>query len=299
MLHSMIFSFFILTFLGCQHASEFDGKEEMQNQAKPQLTATEKLENQFCSTTKEFITTYEYLKTKETYFQPKWAQKTARDVSVGCKGAAVRFIKVFELMTKADAYGQDAADLGILAANSTDEVTESFIETFQKSFLKKYLDLDLASSVKLAKGLSFKYEGKVKNAEDDFGKLVKFCTSETDLNLSKPVCAKMAYRVALYGQNTPNGIFPAFKRSFQFLTSSAGPKVTTETALKVSEKLVKVSPMAVYNFVKAYEYGMKEKGLGLQVAEAVQFATYLGEKSERLPASQLDPKNENPTDTQR
>lgn len=282
----LILGVFILA--ACQHPKDFKAEKEANNK-EAVISVMDQLESNYCPTTKEFITVYEYLKSKKGYFKPKWAMDTANDVATGCKGAAMRFIKVFELLLRAETYADDAAKLGVMAANSTDEVTESFIETFQKAYLKNYLDLDLGSSIKLARGLSFTYKGKVKNAQDDFTKLVRFCSAKNSLNLSKPVCAKLAYRVSLLGQDTPGGIYDAFYTGFDYLTSGRGPKVTVETALRVSEELVSVSPMAVYNFVKAYEYGMNKEGMGLTVTQAVKFARNLGKTSVRLPASIEEP----------
>ncbi len=274
----------LLLLTGCQHPKLVSAKDVQVDGEQVQLILSD-LSEHYCPTVREYITTFEYLKTKKNYYTHAWAQSVAHKVSKGCKGAALRFIKVFELMVKSDTYVGDSAKIAIQAAVAGDEATNSYIEVFQKSFLKNYLDLDLDTSIKLARGLSFDYKGDVKFAKNDFSKLVKFCVSQNALDLSKPVCAKLSYRISLYGQDTPTGVYGPFMVAFNYFTTGKGPRVTTSKALSISETLVKVSPMAVYNFIKAYEYGISKTGLDLTVSEAVKFAKSMGDGSVRVPAS--------------
>jgi len=284
MIRLAVFFVLLLSLAACQHPKQMSA-EEVQADGEQVQTVLDQLSAHYCPTVREYITTFEYLKTKKNYYKHDWARGVSHQVSKGCKGAALRFIKVFELMVKADAYGDDAAKIAIEASLAGEDVTNSYIEVFQKSYLKNYLDLDLDSSVKLARGLSFQYKGNAKFAKNDFAKLVKFCVGQQSLDLSKPVCAKLSYRLALYGQETPTGVYEPFMVAFNYFTKGKGPRITTAKALNISEKLIKVSPMAVYNFIKAYEYGISETGLDLPVGAAIKFAKSMGDGSVRLPSS--------------
>ena len=63
-------------------------------------------------------------------------------------------------------------------------------------FLQNYLDMDLASSLKMARELSLEYRGNPMAAAMDYAKLTEFCVQEKGLDLSKPRCGKLAVRVA-------------------------------------------------------------------------------------------------------
>jgi hypothetical protein len=60
-----------------------------------------------------------------------------------------------------------------------DQDVEAFTVIFKKVFLKKYLDLDLRTSVKMALDLSVDFEGNRSKVVDDFNQLFSVTTQNS------------------------------------------------------------------------------------------------------------------------
>ena len=104
-----------------------------------------------------------------------------------------------------------------------------------------------------------------------------------------PKCATFSRRVASLGKKYENGVYSAFKKSFDFLSSEKGPHLTTYKSLEASEKLVGISPRAVDNFITAFKYGSSKKGLSLDIKDAYGFANNLAVKTRWIAS---EPKSE-------
>src|SRR4051812_28021482 len=90
-------------------------------QAKAAVPAPKELH---CLTTREYVTTLEFLRdSKEFQLPEKDARALATRVSDGCTGAALRFIKVTRLLTKAGVGSKDAVTTAADFAHRTDAET--------------------------------------------------------------------------------------------------------------------------------------------------------------------------------
>ena len=258
-----------------------------------------------CESAKEYITTVAYLRDKkELGLDEKSIRKTAERVSKGCTGAARRFVKVFELLLKAEAGPRGSLKISTDFAQKGPEFAETFLKVFTRSYLAEYLDLDYQTSFKLAKNLSVNYSGNPKIAAKDFLKLVDFCSDEKNSGLSKPTCGIIAGRVIKRSGKFHARIAEEFIKSYNFMTSEKGPAVTTVQALKFSEKLVAQGPEAVDNFISMFEFATDNDGLQLSTIQAIRYsgriakATWVNTKGplsdprktnlERVPASTSD-----------
>lgn len=251
---------------------------EKEDVALSELTTSE------CGAVKEFIVVNEFLK-QQSYYKKQVAMQLSERASKGCKGAAARFIKVTEMLVKSGLYTPDALEVGVEAALGSDEQTETFVVVFQKSFLKEYLDLDLVSSLAVAKDLSFQWQGSSKVAKEDFESFVEFCLSSEGLTRSKPECAQWSHRLTQTAQAAKAGSrFEQFKKGFDFITAKEGLEQSPHIAVEWSENLLKKGQGAVDDFILAYKYALKESGLELTPKDAVQFAFKLGNHPERQPA---------------
>jgi len=227
-----------------------------------------------CTSTREFIATLQYLRSGSEVRMPEAeARKIAMDVSNGCTGAGLRFIKASDLLLKSGVSSVDALKTALELSHSTDAVLESFLTVFREAFLKEHLDLDLSSSLALARELSTDFHGDVLQARDDFKTLSDFCAQDAQLGLPKPECAQFAVRLVRKGESFSGGISRSFVDTFHFLRSnSGGPGLSTGDALKLDEQLVGYGFDAGRNFEQAFRYAVARKGLGMDNRSALDFA---------------------------
>lgn len=234
-----------------------------------------------CLSTREFITTLNFLR-KHTEFaiKEKDAVYVADQVSQGCTGAAKRFIQVTNLLTKAKLATKQAIETALKFALASPAETKTFIIIFKEAFLKKYLDLDLMTSVNLAVSLSIDSKGDAKKYKKDFQRLVEFCISTENLDLPKPRCAQMSSRITKLGKDYKKGSSEPFIELYRFLISTDdGPSLPTFDALKVAEEVIGHGPAARKNFRQAYKYATSESGLDFDKSRAIKFARKMASRS--------------------
>ena len=183
-----------------------------------------------CESTKEFITTYEYLRShKELGLDEKRSRAAAIDVAKGCSGSAVRFVKTFELLLKAEAGPRSSLQIAIHLATKPTAYADTFTTIFTRSFLAEHLDLDYTTSFNLAESLSVNYAGDPAIAAEDFTRLVKFCTEDKHIGLSKPRCGVIAGRIVKKAENFQVRIAEEFMKVYEFLASEKGPSAPSWT----------------------------------------------------------------------
>lgn len=235
-----------------------------------------------CTSTREYIATLEFLRAhQELAVAEPDARKIADQVVNGCTGSAKRFIRVTQMLLRSGVGGVDAAKTGIEFSAKSDQEAETFIEVFQKAFLTEYMDLDLASALKMARSLTTEFEGDTLKVRDDFQRILEFCTSSKSLDLPRPQCGAFAVRIAKRGQGFGGSVAPSFLEAYEFLKSEKGPGLATGTALKLAEELIGASPDAAQSFIQGYKYAVSPKGLGLPDREALNFAQQMATRSAR------------------
>lgn len=247
-----------------------------------------------CPAAKEYITTVNFLREREKLgFTEKEIREAAFEVSKGCLGAAERFILTFETMMKTQAAARGSLQVAIELSKKSDNYTDAFLEIFKKSYLAEHLDLDYKTALDMAKSLSLEYSGNPEIAQSDFLKLVKFCTSDKWLGMSKPRCGIIAGRVVKKAEHFKTSVAPLFEKLFAFIISEKGPTPNLVKALDITEEIVALGPEAPDNFIMAYRYGLNEEGLKLTALGALNFAKKMGEHAQlqtpepgRLPAAQ-------------
>ncbi len=238
----------------------------------PQVSYSRDLETN-CTFTREYITTLEYLRKQSILAIPEPdARKISLQVSRGCTGAAQRFIKITTALRGANVGAMDSIRTGIEFASRTDIETETFNTVFLVAYLEEYLDLDLRSSLKLARSLSTEFQGDILGVRDDFETLVQFCVGTKELNLPRAQCGTFAARIAHYGEKFSGGVAPSFIELFSFLYSESGPRLTTGQALKLAETLIHGGKDSAENFIQAYKFGVAPLGLGDDIPTAIHFA---------------------------
>ncbi|MBX7231395.1 MAG: hypothetical protein K1X29_04845 [Bdellovibrionales bacterium] len=251
-----------------------------------QQALTEKLS---CQTAREFITTQNYLsEKKELSLSPEKITEISHEVSTGCTGAAKRFIRVFQSLTKVELSGADSLKLALSIAKKDDNYADSFLGVFQHSYLRDHLDLDLQTSVQMATDLSLSFKGNVKLALKDFSELSQFCLSQNGLNLPIKNCASLAHKVTLSGELYAESMANVFKDTFEFLTNESTLKMPLIEAISWAQKIVAMGPKASQNFILAYRYAIKQNGMSYSSGKALQFASLLASRTYPITGSTND-----------
>jgi hypothetical protein len=247
-----------------------------------------------CDSSKEFITTLEYLRKQKAFeLDEPTNQKVAHHVSEGCTGAAKRFITSLVFLKKLELGSRNSLFIAKSMAHKSDNYMTAFIEIFKQSYAKDYLNLDLKNSYRIARELSLDFDGDVDKVLKDFSQLAKFC-SQSEIGLSRPRCAQLAIRIAHSGSKFPERLAPAFIKTYRFARDKMGAPLNE--ALLIAHDVAAISPQAYKNFMLAYKYALKNKGLNLPARSSLQFAMEMSkrsvfstdtlEKPNRVPANQ-------------
>ncbi len=263
----------------------------------PTFGFSKKRNKDSCSSSKEYITALQFLREKKDFkIQETEARKIALEVSKGCDEAAKRFIGITLMLSQAGLGTQDAIKIGLKFVNKGEKDIKLFGSVFRRSFLSKYLDMDLSASVNIALSLTAEFEGDKDLVRKDYENFVEFCLDEDKLDLPKPTCANMAARIAKKGQYVKDGedklpkdkkykkpsAFSRFVKAYRFLRDSIddkGPGLDIGSATTIAEELVSTGPDAVENFIYGYKYAISKDGLNLSAQDALGIAKKLASQT--------------------
>ncbi len=226
-----------------------------------------------CSPAREYITVMNYLRSQEEWKIPeKVSREMARQASAHCPGSAARLIRVANLLTGSGVGTKDSLYTALRLSGESDELTDRFIVLFKKAYLKSELDLDVASSHKLAASLSVDYGGTLPALEKEFTELVEFCSSQSELAQSKARCARFASELLTASRDQPSGVASRFKRLYGFLTSKTGAELASGRALVLAQEVIGAGSKAGESFMEGYRYAVSKSGLSKSRPEAVAFS---------------------------
>lgn len=229
-----------------------------------------------CESSKEFITTMEFLKTKNNIgMTGNSALAVAEDVSKGCKNSAQRFIKIYEILERSGLDVKSSMNFGMKLAQMEEKRGDVFVSIFKKSFLKSSFDLDLKSAVQTAESLSIDYKGAPEKSEKDFDELAKFCLSNVNmggLEFSIGDCAKLAIRITKLGESYEKEIAKPFIDLYSFLLKDTQMGFTINESLKISEEVLKSGPESANNFKTIFKYAISDSGLKMEKNLALELS---------------------------
>lgn len=241
----------------------------------------------YCQSHREFITTLEYMRKQDHYKMGEaFSRDLAHQVSKGCTGAAKRFVKIYELLVKVEAGARSSAQFAVELSQKTDAHVDTFMGIFKNAYEPQKLDLDVLNSVKIAKRLSSDYKGDVKQALKDYERLVTFCLSDSHIGASAPQCAMLASELATAGENHQESISNSFEKLYTWLRTDSSTGISIAKAIEIAKNVVRTHPKAVDNFIAAYKYGLKEKGLSFSADQSLNFAMDITQRAIRSPADQ-------------
>ena len=241
-----------------------------------------------CLAAQEYITTLNFFRQQKSFaLNETESQKISQEVAQGCTGASKRFISITNLLIKANLDSRSAIKTASLFIKRESQEAEAFMEIFRKSFLERYLDLDLKNAIEVALELSQGISNTPYRIMEEFKNLVNFCVKAQGLDLPRPQCAKLAISIVKAGQGFAENISAEFIKLFTFLTNSKKGDQTTGNALKIAERVMQFGPAASDNFITAFEFGFAEKGMKLANQDAIKFAEQISSYSSKSINPQL------------
>lgn len=211
-----------------------------------------------CHSSREFITSVKFLKAEEVY--PEHSDKVkelALQIMEGCVGATQRFKDVFLTLDKAGFPRAKTVEVALEFTKHSDAQAKSFCLTFQKAYLKKYLDLTPADALKLARSMAAGIDKKVSIASDDFEKAVAFCINNRKVDLPKRYCAERAIALAQYADRYGESLFGDFKDTYFWFLKSFGKDISAPKAIEQALKVVSYGPKSSENFIRSFEFVKK------------------------------------------
>lgn len=218
-----------------------------------------------CHSAKEYITTYNFLKSKkELLLKEEDLQLISKETTLGCNDSAKRFIKVFEILSKAEVDSKSALNYAKLYAKRSNNSADAFITVFRDSFLKDFLDLDLKTSLDLANKIVPINDKLTKIVSDDFEDITKFCKGNSGLELSGRKCANLAIEVINSSVKYESKIFKNFKSTFDYLSDSNKVNLPSFEALNLAKEISSYGPKSFDNFKETYEFLIKDEMLKTQ-----------------------------------
>lgn len=234
-----------------------------------------------CQSTKEYVTTLNYLKAKKEYgLEDKKSQEIAHYVSSGCNGAAGRFIQTMNFLTDAEVPTNLSLQHAKIISQESDIIYSNFVTIFKKIYVEKFFDLPAGKSLKIAGDLTAKMDKDAKFVMEDFDALGDFCLGQKGLDLGYDKCSDFIFNVLTKTKNISSTIHKAAIESFDFLVKEEnGPKISVIKALAEIEKISEFGNSGFSNYKEAYLFGSSEKGLNLKNGEAMTFAADMARKT--------------------
>ena len=240
------------------------------------------VERKECLSTREYITTLKYLEErKEFQLNRDSAMLIADEVSQSCTGGAERFIRVMNLLLKAEIDSKTSLGSAKKLALAGKDSTDAFVEIFKSSFLEKMLDRDAQASFKIAMDFAQDFKGDLKLASQNFFAVAAYCSEEGKIELTKERCAQTAQKVAKLTAKFDRDLSKPFFKLVEFMMNSSEANLPLFQALEKSEKAIEAGPIATENFIEAYHFAVKKEGLALPIGEAISFAEKMASRSAR------------------
>ena len=237
-----------------------------------------------CESSKEYVTTVEFLRDKKDFgLKTIQIYKIADEISKGCTGASQRFFKVTGLLTRVGIDSSSAISHAKKFAFKDDSFVNAFITIFKQTYSQDSLDLDALNSMKISLQLSVEFDGNIESAVKDFDELVNFCKDRKEMDLPLPQCAKLATQVTRLGQKYEEQIAGPFIDLVKFLEeSSRGPKEPKNNVLKIAKDVIQYGPIASKNFINAYKYAIDKDKLGMTEPQAIAFGKKMASRSFKI-----------------
>lgn len=241
---------------------------------------------QECLSTREFVTTLNFLKSKkELSIEDKKAVEIASFVSNGCTGAANRFIQTTSFLIDAEIPSNQAIVVAKNISQENDMVFNNFLSIFKKIYIEKYFDLPATKSLKMATDLTVKMKKDSSKVLEDFNALGEFCLNRNGLDLGFEKCSNFIFTILIKSKDINVSISKPSIEFYDFLVKEEkGPKLSTLKALTQIENIIEFGANGILNFNQAYSFATNADGLNIGTEPALKFAEEMAHKSiKKLP----------------
>lgn len=234
-----------------------------------------------CKSSKEFITTFNFLKNKKEFeLDEKSMLSVAQKVSLGCNDSANRFIKILNNLLEAEVNSKKAIEIAIKVANEDNFYSENFLDIFKKLYVEKYFDLPVDKALQYTIELTPKMEKEPKKNLEDFNLLTSFCMGKNELDLTVEKCALFVKNTLISSKDFNNTIAKDAISFYDFLVKDdKGPHMKTMEALKTIEETVKYGPTSFANFQETFSFAMSPNGLSKDNSTALKLAKEITSQS--------------------
>lgn len=213
-----------------------------------------------CESTKEFISSVEYLRTQKFLILPdNEILKTALLVSENCNGAAYRFGRILSTLVASGVDHEHARHFAVTYSREDNESVEAFISLFQGLVLEKKFNLPFYQAFETAKFFAESAKGNKAELKKDFLGFLGFCFEDMNgILLSLEQCRSLSFSYLKLHTDYPKGVFPEFKILYNFLRNEKETGLSISNALAITQTILHNGPGAQKNFIDSYRYGLNK-----------------------------------------
>lgn len=256
----------------------FAGYDDDMPEVRRKALAKQKKES--CESTGEYVKALNFMRENKDFVVTETAARQIADkISKGCTGSADRFAKVLTMLKKIGVSDRKTLEMAFEFSRMPDYVYVNFTEIFTKSFLTEFFDYDFTTALALAFELSKDYKGDPVQVRNDFIDLVKFCKDGQKLDLPTQLCAEYTIKLARLSQYYENGVREPFYKLYGALRDKEEFSLDIKTSLDLAYNILKGGPKAIDNFFSAFDYAIKQDGLGYAQDKAMKFALRMARRS--------------------
>lgn len=238
-----------------------------------------------CESTKEFISSLEYLRRQKNFTLPESENfKAALAVSKNCTGASARFQKMLNTLVSTGVDHDHALKFSIQYSQEDNESVEAFLSLYEGLVLEKKFNLPFYQAFETAKFFAESTKGNKAELKKDFIGFLSFCFEDLDGTLlSLDQCRKLSFQYLNLHKYYPQGVFKDFKNLFVFLRDKRETGLPISTALSITHEVLLNGPGAQKNFIDSYQYGLNQLSLkpSQALALSLKLATYTVERNEK------------------
>lgn len=230
-----------------------------------------------CESSKEFITTIEYLRNQKSFTLPdSEIFKVALSISENCNGASRRFQKMLSTLVATGVDHNHALKFSRQYSQEDNDSVDVFLSLFQGLVLEKKFNLPFYQAFETAKFFAESSKGNKAELKKDFLGFLGFCfddPSGTMLPLDQ--CRKLSFKYLDLHKNFPNGVFKEFKSLFTFLRDQKETGLPIAGALALTQEVLLNGPGAQKNFIDSYKYGLYN--LNMKPSQALSLSLKMAE----------------------
>lgn len=234
----------------------------------------------FCDSAKEFRQAFKLLRAdKDLSLNDYQIIAFSRKIAKGCDGAAKRVGRVYYMLKQSGMAQGHSFETALTFAGLNDSRVEGFLEIFKKVFLENYLNLDFANAYKVSLDMSRDYKGDPQKLKNDFVSLVDFCLSEKGLAMNYALCAEFTRRMVKFTDLFPEGVFPEFKRVYDYLRFDKKTGLGIKESVEVIPRILSKGAKAPENFISMMNYLTEKDSVVSSNKEVMKLALMVADLS--------------------